>query len=538
MKGTRYVLILTLLALMVVGTACERGEEESHGTSVETQALAAQATPLSTVVSPTKTPTVTPTKRPTPTPAPTATPTPVPIGQSRSNPVPVGEVYQTPNWEMQVLEVKRGDAAWVDIQLANRYSDPPSKGMEYVLVKLRVKNIGAEDTAKTINYGAFVLTGDRNLVYRQWSMWGAPKPELNAELYPGGETEGWLMMQAGAGESNLILMYEENWEAPPRFLALEEGAKVVPGTVEPCEGLSMTTRSEPAPLGEKLCAGSWEIQVLEVTRGADAWAALQIADDMNRPPDQGMEYILARLRVGNTGTQDIATDIGNDDFALTGDRSLVYRQWSTWGVPEPELNAELYPGGETEGWVRMQTSAGDSNPILMYEEDWDGNVRFLALEEGAKVVPGTVGPCEGLSATTRSQPAPFGERVCAGSWEIQVLEVVRGMDAWAALQIESDMNRPADQGMEYVLVKLRARNISSTEEPIRLSEGYFASIGDKNVVYDPRSVHLSSPAIGDVRYFPGGEYEGRLALQCADGESNLLAVLRLNSGGNAFLALQ
>ena len=63
---------------------------------------------------------------------------------SRSNPFPATELVSAPNWDIQVLEVKRGEEAWKEIQAANDFNVEAAKGMEYLLVKLHVKSTYAD----------------------------------------------------------------------------------------------------------------------------------------------------------------------------------------------------------------------------------------------------------------------------------------------------------------------------------------------------------------------------------------------------------
>jgi hypothetical protein len=375
--------VLALLVLLVAGGACTQEEKQLPATLAETQPPTAAATlpptEASTAEAPTATPAPTSTPIP-PTPAPTFTPTPVPMGGSRSNPILLGQVHQTVNWELQVLEVKRGDVAWADIQVASRYNDPPSEGMEYVLVRMRAKNISKEDVAQRINRGSFALTGGRNLVYQQWVSLRSPEPELNAELYPEGEVEGWITMLAIAGDTNLVLMYKGGREeGGMRFFALDgEGIPARP--VEPCAGISTTTRSGPAPFGETVCVGSWEIRVLEVIRGVDAWLALQAASDMNDPPKQGMEYVLIKLHAKNVSSTDEPIRLSEWDFRSIGDKNVVYDTPSVYFPSGPEIGiVEQFPGGESEGWLAMECAEGEGNLVAIFESDYEAKA-FLALE--------------------------------------------------------------------------------------------------------------------------------------------------------------
>ena len=97
-------------------------EENTDNTSVPTSEL---------VVEPTSPPLEEPTNVPEPTdpPQPTAVPT---VGTSRSNPLTTADLIEAPNWDVEVLEVVRGEEAWSMLQAANQFNEPPADGMQYL----------------------------------------------------------------------------------------------------------------------------------------------------------------------------------------------------------------------------------------------------------------------------------------------------------------------------------------------------------------------------------------------------------------------
>ena len=94
----------------------------------------------------------------------TATPFP-PVGLSGDKPAQLAEVVSVPNWNVKVLEVSRGDAAWSAIHSADELNEPPPPGKEYLLAKLWVKSTAADDEAHPISQSDFVVTGDRLIKY-------------------------------------------------------------------------------------------------------------------------------------------------------------------------------------------------------------------------------------------------------------------------------------------------------------------------------------------------------------------------------------
>jgi hypothetical protein len=50
-------------------------------------------------------------------------------------------------------------------------------------------------------------------------------------------------------------------------------------------------------------------------------------------------------------------------------------------TPNPVLNRWLYPGGETTGWVLLQSAVDETELKAVFEPAWglNGQTRFLAL---------------------------------------------------------------------------------------------------------------------------------------------------------------
>jgi hypothetical protein len=326
-----------------------------------------------------------PTNTPKPTPIPPS-PTPLPIGLSRSNPYPKSELVNAPNWDIQVLDIVRGDAAWQAIQSANQFNDPAPEGMEYLLVKIHAKCAYADSDTHTIGGSDFDVTGDRLIKYSQ-AYAVEPDPGLDAELYKDGETEGWVSFTVGQGEGNLILIFDElaNWDSDRyRFIALDDGASIV--VPQDLAGIAATDlgkdRNSPAPFGETIITENWKVNILEVVRGDDAWSMAQAANQFNDPPADGMEYVAFKVHVQNIGTEDKAEQIDGSYFSTTGSANVVYD--NPYVVdPEPALDAYLYPGGETEGWVVLQVAKDETGIMVIFEPLFsftNAEKRFMSLE--------------------------------------------------------------------------------------------------------------------------------------------------------------
>ena len=472
-----------------------------------------------------------PTVEPTPTDEPTATPVP-PQGMSRGNPFPIDTIVEAPNWNVQVIEVVRGDEAWSQIQAANQFNDPPLEGMEYVLIKVKAVSTHSDSESHFISGSDFGITGDKLIYYRPTSV-VAPEPELSAELFSGGETEGWIPFSIGEGEESLILVVDEilNFdEDRRRFIAIEENTSIVADPslfdIDPTS-LGMS-RSAPAPIGDTVVTDDWEITVTDMVRGEEAWAIVQTTNQFNEPPAEGMEYVAVELQVRYIGTDERTVNISGADFSLTGEFNILYN-WPSIVDPEPALDVYLYPGGQYDGWTVMEAREDEGHLMVRFAplfEFSDDQVRYLAIVDQASVsIPAELAEIEpnGLGEE-RSDPAPLGETVITDEWEFTILEVVRGNEALAMAQQANQFNDPPEPGTEYVAIKVRVRNIDTQDSPEDVSDSFFKTVDDTNVEYDLPSVVDPDPAL-DISLYPDGEYEGWVVLQASEGGNDLIAVV-------------
>lgn len=150
---------------------------------------------------------------------------PTELGTSRDSAATPGETVITDDWEVTLLELKRGEEAAALLNEANQFNDPTETGTEYVLVRVRVLSIGSSepDAVENVGSGWLKLTGANNVVYEVPSV-VAPEPRLDALLFPGGEAEGWVALSAAQGEENLVAIWEPLFSFDndqTRYLALQ-----------------------------------------------------------------------------------------------------------------------------------------------------------------------------------------------------------------------------------------------------------------------------------------------------------------------------
>lgn len=131
---------------------------------------------------------------------------------------------------------------------------------------------------------------------------------------------------------------------------------------------------------------------------------------------------------------------------------------------------------------------------------------------------------------SRANPVPLGEVVQAGPLEIQVLEVLVGADAVAAVMGASPMNSEPRDGTTFVAVNLLVRN--SGKNPLWVNNDDFGLTGDTGLVRRFLGALPPAPPL-DQMLEPGEETTGWVALSAGVEENNLLLLFdSVSIGGN------
>jgi hypothetical protein len=316
------------------------------------------------------------------------TSTPQPEGMGRSNPYPPATVVNAPNWDFQVTAFQRGNEAWNSLQTADPTNPPPPDGKEYVLVSIKAKSTYADQEKHPISVSDFKVTGDQLVAYETSDMLVPPSPTLDANLASGEEAEGWIAYVVKKDEGNLMLFLDEmanNDDDRFRFIALEDGASVsIPSDLASIQPTDLGKNpDDPAPRTATVTTQDWQVAVKEVVRGDQAWKMIQQADEATEPPPDGMEYTAVKVHVRYIGLPDQPMRIDNFYFTSTDSSGQLY-DFTTVTLPPPGLEVLLFPGGEYEGWVVVQSETGAQGLELVFESILDTtgeSRRYISLEK-------------------------------------------------------------------------------------------------------------------------------------------------------------
>ncbi|AGK61358.1 hypothetical protein Asulf_01367 [Archaeoglobus sulfaticallidus PM70-1] len=126
-----------------------------------------------------------------------------------------------------------------------------------------------------------------------------------------------------------------------------------------------------------------------------------------------------------------------------------------------------------------------------------------------------------------ANPASINEtavvKTLSGTFEITVLDYMKGEEAYRIIKSGNMFNPEAEEGYEYLLVKVKFR-YASGKTSLPISEYSFKAYSN-GAGYSPAFVVLpeSFPEFKTVNLMPGGEIEGWIAFVVPEGKEALLA---------------
>lgn len=158
----------------------------------------------------------------------------------------------------------------------------------------------------------------------------------------------------------------------------------VPTNITSTETTTLQTnysRKNPAPVGTSQTikiedyskSYTATVTVLSTERGASAWEKIKAANSYNDAAPEGKEYVLAKIKVAvNNVKDDAAVSIrGYSMFDAFTQNNEKYKDVFVV-EPEPELEADIYSGASTEGYVVFCVNKSDQNPKIVFGRDYTG----------------------------------------------------------------------------------------------------------------------------------------------------------------------
>ncbi|MFC1996734.1 hypothetical protein ACFLXI_03885 [Chloroflexota bacterium] len=317
-------------------------------------------------------------------------------GMSRLNPYPSDTEIVTPFWDFKVHEIARGEIAWQIIQADDPGNQPPPPGMEYLIVKIWLRNKNPSTNIQNLGLDEIFITGDDLQVHGD-IIKDRPAPEVVfTDISPGEILEGWIDVLVESTEGNFMLVFDRaeyiDGESTPRevrYVALEEGASIeVPPELKAISPNELGIEIEnPAKIGEKVIGEDWEVTILEAVRGQAALDIVMQMSDKNPPPEDGMEYIAFQARIRRISMEDIRQYRPNF-FAYAPGAGLQSSDfiWEPRGVnnrnPEsfPWMAFYFFPGLESEGWFVLTAPADQKPQIARFDVGGDFQTRNRYLQ--------------------------------------------------------------------------------------------------------------------------------------------------------------
>jgi hypothetical protein len=312
-----------------------------------------------------------------------ATREPPPPGRLPSDPLPRSGVAILPSFQVQVMDFKRGDAAWQLVRAAKAANRAPSPGSEYAVVRARITGVASDSW---VGCRLFRVVGSARIAYFHSSQF-APVPALERGRLKQGELgEGWCVYSVQAGERDLLLMITDRKPkgSDRRYVALEPGAALAPAAVAD-RAQSKAVGESPgtaARLGQEVVTDDWGVTAVEVLRGDAARDLVERANPQNPPPAEGLEFVAVELRARYRGRTEQPGLISATQFKTIDGDGNAYPMPNVIDV-EPSLTRLMLPGGEHTGWAVFQVAPGDARPMLRFRPfSPDRRRRYLVLVGG------------------------------------------------------------------------------------------------------------------------------------------------------------
>ncbi|AEH47399.1 S-layer homology domain-containing protein [Parageobacillus thermoglucosidasius] len=179
--------------------------------------------------------------------------------------------------------------------------------------------------------------------------------------------------------NGITKIYEDGTFKPNNSVTRAQFSVFFARTID--KSFAVNARLNPAPLGKTVIGQKskdyingqlkYELQLIDVILDGDqAWQMIQAENMFNEPAPAGMKYILAKFKIKALQVQQGSFYVSNIDFEAVSKSGTIYK-YAPVVTPSPEFGAELYTGGENEGWVAFLINENDQPTIVWHRGEPD-----------------------------------------------------------------------------------------------------------------------------------------------------------------------
>lgn len=154
---------------------------------------------------------------------------------------------------------------------------------------------------------------------------------------------------------------------------------------EPVEEATGNSRTNPAGLNERFTVSKddlfvgqvvFEIEMVELISGEEAWDIVRNANQFNDRPEDGKEYILAKFEIEIISTEeDEPYDMNHAKFSVISGGGVEYTDFISVSGLDPDLRADLYEGASHTGWTYFMVDVDDT-PVAVMDRRRQSEVWF------------------------------------------------------------------------------------------------------------------------------------------------------------------
>ncbi len=126
------------------------------------------------------------------------------VGLSRDDAAPPGTVIAAGPFLIELLEIERGEGAAIRVRDADTFNPAPLPGNDFAIASVTITSTSTDESPLNVSSADFTLIGAANVPYAPAPI-TAPRPSLEAWLFPGGAAQGYIVFELPASDQDLTL---------------------------------------------------------------------------------------------------------------------------------------------------------------------------------------------------------------------------------------------------------------------------------------------------------------------------------------------